>query len=216
MPEQLVVVGRPRGDLAIGLARPEQLANIGILVRATEKTLPHRIGIVIDVRVSVSARQRGHAALEFRRRRGAKAAALVHGQRQVGDRHGSETAPAFDGDVHALGRKADHQRKDATRRRLQFQRRIGDAALPCRTPRHGIVAQNHTLIGPTSGILRPGNARGRIKFHLASGGQHKMNRVQKRRLARAVVPEEESPPSGSSTVVVPRLWNSTSRTAVTR
>ena len=189
--EEFVIVCRTRGDLAVGLARAQELAHVGVFLLAAEKAFPDSLRIVVDVRIGAAAGEIVHPFLEFARRRGAFASVLRDRQRKVSDRDGGESAPALDGDVHAFGGKADGEGKRAARIGREFQRGIRDAGLAIGTPRHRIVAEDDALIAAAARILRPGDTCGRIELHIPSGGEDEMDCIKERRLSRSVVAQEE-------------------------
>ena len=102
--EKVVVVRRARRDFAIRLGRPKEFADVGVFRLASEETRPDGVGIVFDVSVVLAARQGRDAAFELRLRRGAETSAFLDGERKICDRNGRNTAPAFEGDVHAVRR----------------------------------------------------------------------------------------------------------------
>ena len=199
MPKEFIVVRCARGDLPIGLARPQELADIRILGFAAEETLGNRLAIIADVAKvfaahKVSARQR---TLELGLCRGAEATFFRNRERQVSNWDRRHAAPALVGDIHPFCRKSNRKRDDLVRirHRPQFNGRVGDARLARCAARHGVVAEDDALDCASTGILRPRDTCGGIEFHVASGREDKMNRIEKRRLAGSVVAQQKEMPA---------------------
>ena len=145
--------------------------------------------------IVLPACKRSHAAFEFPLRGSTEASILLDGQRQLGDRHGRDATPSFVCDIHTAGGKPNGERADSPGIRTQFNGGIRDAGFADGLARDGVVSKHNALNGATTRVFRASDARGGIELHFASSSQHKMDCVENRRLAGAVVAKEEQMPA---------------------
>jgi hypothetical protein len=188
--EQRAEVARGRDDLAVRLGHAPEADRLGVGRLRAEQPRRH-----LAAEPGQRREHRRRAQPSAQRLAVARAIVLVE-QRDLGQRPRRREAPAPHPRVERrrLGAQADRQRPPG-RGVAQLERRVGDGAAGPPHAALGVEPQHHAL--QAAALVAPSaQPRRSVPLQLAAG-QHVVDRVEHRGLARAVVAQQEQVPAAA-------------------